>query len=205
MNKRWIAGILITVGLLAPMTVWAAGNEIKAKLAPHITMLLEGRDIGTPTDLPISYNGKTYVPLRLVSESLGYEVGWDGENYRIDIKVPEEDYPLIKNDAVEIITTEATYDFITSLDSKSFLGGINLDFSYTLTEDVARPPVIVMETLNNDHTVLASETKLLKTKAGTYTDYIIGDKNRLPYSVKTAREDVVKLMTEDYYYRITIK
>ncbi|MFC4101529.1 stalk domain-containing protein [Paenibacillus xanthanilyticus] len=205
MKKRWMAGMLVAAGLLVPATVWAAGAQIKAQLAPQIMMLLEGRAIGMPSDAPITYNGKTYVPLRLVSESLGYDAKWDGKNNTIAITAPEEDYPLIKNDAVEILTTEGTHEFITSLNSEFFLGGINLDFSYTLTKDVSRPPVIVMETLNKNHTVLASETKLLRTKAGTYTDFVIGEKNRLPYSVKMAREDVIKQMAKDYYYRITIK
>ncbi|NUU78740.1 stalk domain-containing protein [Paenibacillus xylanilyticus] len=205
MKKRWKASLILAAGLLIPTTVWAAGSQITAQLSPQIMMLLEGRVIGTPSEAPISYNGKTYVPLRLVGESLGYEVKWDGANNTISIKNPEEDYPLVKNDAVEILTTEANYDYITSMDSKSFLGGINLDFTYTLTKDVSRPPVIVMETLTKDHTVLTSETKLLNTKAGTYKDFIIGDKNRLPYSVKMKREDVIKQMTEDYYYRIKIK
>lgn len=205
MKKRWKASLILAAGLLAPATVWAAGTQITAQLSPHIMMLLEGRVIGTPSDAPISYKGTTYVPLRMVGESLGYDVKWDGTNKTISITTPEEDYPLIKNEAVEILTSEPTYDFITSLDSKSFLGGINLDFTYTLTGDVSRPPVIVMETLNKDHTVLSSETKLLKTKAGTYKDFVIGNKKRLPYSVKTVREEVIKQMTEDYYYRITIK
>ncbi len=80
-----------------------------------------------------------------------------------------------------------------------------MELTYTLTKDVSRPPVIVMETLTKDHTVLTSETKLLKTKAGTYKDFIIGDKKRLPYSVKMKREDVIKQMAEDYYYRIKIQ
>ncbi|MBB3113351.1 hypothetical protein FHS18_005463 [Paenibacillus phyllosphaerae] len=206
MKKRWMTGIIIAAGLLVPATVWAAaGTQIKAQLAPHITLLLEGRMIGTPADAPITYNGKTYVPLRLVSESLGYEAKWDGQNNTIAITVPQEDYPLIKNDAVEILTTEGKHDFITSMNSAYFLGGINLDFAYTLTKDVSRPPVIVMEMLNKDQTVLTSETKLLKTKAGTYTDFVIGDKIRLPYSIKMAHEDVTKQMAKDYYFRITIK
>ncbi|WP_458127071.1 stalk domain-containing protein [Paenibacillus sp. Z3-2] len=205
MKKRWKVSLVLAAGLLIPTTVWAAGKQITAQFSPQIMMLLEGRVIGTPSDAPISYNGKTYVPLRLVGESLGYEVKWNGANQTISITNPEKDFPLVKNDAVEILTSEGKHNFVTSMDSKSFLGGINLDFTYTLTKDVSRPPVIVMETLNKDHTVLASETKLLQTKAGTYKDFIIGDKNRLPYSVKMKREDVIKQMSEDYYYRIKIK
>ncbi|GAA4725928.1 hypothetical protein [Brevibacillus fulvus] len=104
-----------------------------------------------------------------------------------------------------MISIEPKYDFITTMDKSGLLGGINLDFVYTLTQDVQRPPVIVMEMLNKDRTVLATETKLLRTKAGTYQDFIIGDKIRLPYNVATDREKVIKRLTDDYYYRITVK
>ncbi|WP_336765596.1 stalk domain-containing protein [Paenibacillus sp. USHLN196] len=95
--------MILATGLLIPTIVWAAGKQITAHLSLQIMMLLEGRVvIGTPSDTPISYNGKTYVPLRLVGESLGYEVKWDGSNTTISITAPEEDYPLIDNEAVEI-------------------------------------------------------------------------------------------------------
>ncbi|MEJ8548825.1 hypothetical protein [Brevibacillus borstelensis] len=40
------------------------------------------------------------------------------------------------------------------------------------------------------------------TAAGTNTP---GDHIRLPYSIKTNREEVAKQMAADYYYRIKLK
>ena len=38
-------------------------------------------------DVPASLvNNRTMVPLRAVSQALGYDVEWDGEKYRVDIK-----------------------------------------------------------------------------------------------------------------------
>ena len=34
---------------------------------------------------PIIKDGRTYIPLRFVSEHLGYNVGWDGETRTITI------------------------------------------------------------------------------------------------------------------------
>lgn len=51
--------MILATGLLIPTIVWAAGKQITAHLSLQIMMLLEGRVvIGTPSDTPISYNGK---------------------------------------------------------------------------------------------------------------------------------------------------
>ncbi|WP_166242800.1 stalk domain-containing protein [Paenibacillus turpanensis] len=206
MKKRMILLFGLIVCLLVPTTVWAAASsQITALLAPHFKLVLNGRVLDTSTDTPIVYNDKSYVPLRLVSEALGYEVKWDGENSAIHFSVPEEDYPLIKNDAVQVHSMEPNYDLTSSLTKDSYLGGINLDIAYTITEDQERRPVIVMEVVNKDRTVLSSETELLNAKAGTYSGFIHADKFRLPYDVETEREEIIKMMTEDYYYRITVK
>ncbi|WP_183192973.1 hypothetical protein [Brevibacillus nitrificans] len=57
----------------------------------------------------------------------------------------------------------------------------------------------------NECQVLASSTKLLKKTQGTHKDFILGDSIRLPYPVQTDREQVTKLMADDYTYRIKIK
>lgn len=205
MKKRSAFFLAMILCFLVPAAVWAASNtEIKAQLAPQIKLLLKGRVLDTTDNVPIMYQNKTYVPLRLVSEALGYEVKWDGKNQTISFELPEKNYPVIANDAFELISVEPKYDIMGSVNS--YLGGINIEFVYTLTEDVERPPVVVFEILNKDRTVLSSNTKILEeTYAGTHKGYIYGEKFRLPYSYSMDREEVIKRMTEDYYYRITIK
>lgn len=205
MKKKWTIALLTLTCLLVPVTVMAAGQQITAQLAPHFKLLVKGKVLNTSTEQPIVYNNKTYVPLRLVGESLGYEVKWEGKSNTIEFKIPEEEYPVIKNKSVEVTSIEPSYDVITSLDGKSYLGGINIDFVYAIDKDTERKPVIVMETINKDGTVLENETRILEPKAGTHKDFIISNKFKLPYKTSITREEAVKQMTKDYFYRITIK
>ncbi|HEY9061838.1 MAG TPA: extracellular solute-binding protein [Pseudobacteroides sp.] len=41
---------------------------------------------------PMSISGRTMVPLRFVSESLGFEISWDGKNKKISIKTNQNDF-----------------------------------------------------------------------------------------------------------------
>ncbi|MFC4404953.1 stalk domain-containing protein [Gracilibacillus xinjiangensis] len=56
----------------------------------------ERENIDTSSNPPIIYNQRTYFPLRVVSEALGYEVGWDAKNYRVDLKEEDQSVKLAK-------------------------------------------------------------------------------------------------------------
>ncbi|WFA22623.1 hypothetical protein ERY13_17990 [Paenibacillus mucilaginosus] len=93
-------------------------------------MVDNGRLIDTSNDSPILYNEKTYVPLRLVSEALGYEVTWDGTVQAIHFNLPKASYPLLQNEGVELLSAEPKYEIMTALDSSRYLGSINLEIVY---------------------------------------------------------------------------
>jgi len=84
-------------GALSAALVFGLASPAGAALASKTIQVLTGADIyidgaklnatdanGKPVDTFV-YNGTTYVPLRAVSEGLGEEVLWDGENQRIYI------------------------------------------------------------------------------------------------------------------------
>lgn len=54
---------------------------------------------------PFISNGRTLVPLRVISESLFSEVGWDPTARRVDIRFPKEDSPEKYQDIFYIETT----------------------------------------------------------------------------------------------------
>ncbi|QRG65864.1 stalk domain-containing protein [Brevibacillus choshinensis] len=193
------------IPVILALLVSLASPAAAATAAPKITVEEEGRLIDTTSSPVIMHNNQPYVSLQLLAQSLGYEVKWDAKNATYHLSVANAKYPLILNESAQFVSVEPKYNIMTSLDSSRLLGGINLDFVYVIEKDLPREPVLVVEMLNKDQTVLASSTKLLKKTKGTFKDYILGDSIRLPYPVQTNREQVTKLMSEDYTYRIKIK
>ncbi|NLW40439.1 MAG: copper amine oxidase N-terminal domain-containing protein [Tissierellia bacterium] len=45
----------------------------------EIIIRIDGRALDLKGNTPFITNGTTFIPLRLISESLGYKVDWDGE------------------------------------------------------------------------------------------------------------------------------
>lgn len=89
--RDFLAGMLVTA--LAAALVLPAGAELVSKTIEVFTgaeiyvdgVKMEPTDAnGNPVETFI-YNGTTYVPLRAVSQSLGYAVNWDGTTQSVYI------------------------------------------------------------------------------------------------------------------------
>lgn len=95
MNMKRIAlpaAFLLVVSLLLAGAAGGADNGTYAGF-PVARLLLNGSP-ATPDSPPVIINGRTYVPLRFVSESLGASVAWDeaGRTVSIDTApLPPED------------------------------------------------------------------------------------------------------------------
>ena len=101
MKKRILALVLIVVTGL--FTTAMAANMTKKSIDVYtgVNIYVDGIEM-LPTDAngnPVEtfvYNGTTYVPLRAVSQSLGYNVAWDGTNQRVYIgDIPGEKQYLL--------------------------------------------------------------------------------------------------------------
>lgn len=96
-NKRVWAGLLtltLMAALVSPAGAALAGKTIE--VITGVSIYVDGVEMnptdvnGTPVETFV-YNGTTYVPIRAVSQSLGYPVKWDGKNKRVYIgEVPGE-------------------------------------------------------------------------------------------------------------------
>ncbi len=107
MKKQNILSFL--AGVLAAATLAGLAQPALATLSSKTIEVLTGVDIYVdgvemkPTDAngkaveTFVYNGTTYVPLRAVSQSLGYNVNWDGANQRAYIgEMPGEKQYLME-------------------------------------------------------------------------------------------------------------
>ncbi|NOU97061.1 peptidylprolyl isomerase [Paenibacillus sp. LMG 31456] len=80
MNDKFKGLVLgLSIGVLMTGSIaYASGTQIEVYFK-NIKYMFDGQQ-KKPADDSFIYNGTTYVPLRFVSEALGKEVTWDGDN-----------------------------------------------------------------------------------------------------------------------------
>ncbi|MBQ3422023.1 MAG: NPCBM/NEW2 domain-containing protein [Romboutsia sp.] len=80
MNKKAIGLVLTGLIVGSSITAFAAGGR-KIEVFDNVKKVVVNK-INKPFtkgEEPFTYNGRTYVPLRYVSEALGEDVNWDGK------------------------------------------------------------------------------------------------------------------------------
>ncbi|MDD9266033.1 stalk domain-containing protein [Paenibacillus sp. GCM10023248] len=102
--------LLVALGLSG---IIAASVAVGAYAASDIKLFINGKLINA--DLQI-VDGNSYVPLRVVSESLGADVKWDGEKREISIqqKGVSETKPSTSADAVSDTPDKLAIEFINT-------------------------------------------------------------------------------------------
>ena len=113
--RKWTAFALAAALFVTPAL--AAEGQVSASLNySNIKITVDGQEI-IPTDEtgrstePFSIDGTVYLPIRAVSEALGYDVKWDAETNTVQIStgaVVEGDVVTWSNDNVKI--TDASFD-----------------------------------------------------------------------------------------------
>ena len=113
--SKWIVAALAVLLLATP--VLATNGNVNAVLQYlDIKITLDGQEV-TPTDVngkstePFAIDGTVYLPIRAVSEALGYDVEWDPATNTVKIStgaVVEGDKVTWTNDNVKI--TDASFD-----------------------------------------------------------------------------------------------
>lgn len=93
--KKWVTGVLAGAMALAMSATAFAGtifvdlNEVKSDTAPQIV------------------NGRTMVPVRAISEMLGYRVSWIQDKQQVEVFEADAEYPCI---IMNIDSTTAYYE-----------------------------------------------------------------------------------------------
>lgn len=76
-----ILSLLLAVMMLAALP----GSIVIAEEMPDITVLLDGANIDFPDTLPYIWKDRTLVPIRFVSEAMGADVSWNGNEQEVTI------------------------------------------------------------------------------------------------------------------------
>jgi len=83
--KGFIAGFLLCL-LLSATVVWAATGGTMIEVFPGVNVVVNGVPQDFPADMqPFISGGRTFLPLRGVSDALGLPVDWDGSTRTVYI------------------------------------------------------------------------------------------------------------------------
>jgi len=85
MKKKLIGFSVAGALLLGSAGAYASTNSKTLEVFYNVKNIKINQVSKMPEDKPFTYNGTTYVPLRYISEELGYPVEWDSPNQTINI------------------------------------------------------------------------------------------------------------------------
>lgn len=135
--KIFISGVLLTTLLMSSIATVSAksGTETIKATYNNIKMYVNGKEISSTVE-PFQINGTTYVPLRVVSESLGVDVNWDGSTNSIYLNTvgTGKPYPMEEMSQIQgtwkntSITGYTRFEYIIN-PSKRYLIGVGYDDS----------------------------------------------------------------------------
>lgn len=143
MKKKLLTGALI-LGLL--LGLFSGGGFARQKA---IRLNIYGKYVSTDTD-PIIVEGRTLVPLRVISEELGYDVGWDQENKAVSVVKADYERQIPEKVFLLYINQPAIYDIDTDYIMSRLAGGERIEpKSYLTRKEIDIPPIII-----NDRTLV---------------------------------------------------
>ena len=111
-TKKSFLLLLLLVFCLAfiPLTTLAAESSVQI---PAITIQLDGKTLTTDVAPFIDRNKRTMMPVRLISEALGAQVEWDGDN-RVVTVTKESTVIKLTIDSPQIVTNGNTVEMDTA-------------------------------------------------------------------------------------------
>ena len=86
-----LLGIVIGMVIMATGTAFTyQSKSVVAQLVDDITLFIDDKLLEMPEEYQIlAYNGRTYLPVRFIAESLNAEVNWNEASRKISIKTKE--------------------------------------------------------------------------------------------------------------------
>ncbi|WBW50554.1 stalk domain-containing protein [Peptoniphilus equinus] len=175
MKKRYFSPLVLSLLLLFSFAVPTHADE-----AAPVRLWMSGQYLNSDVD-PIIQNDRTLVPLRIISENLGYEVEWVAETLTVVLKKPDQ----------TTLTLRINEPYIQEENKQAQ----KLDVAPILYNNRTMVPIrVVAENLglqvdwdNNNRTVVIGDGYIIPVSANTFQEaYVVravsGDTVPLPAS-----------------------
>lgn len=160
-----------------------AGATVEIEIGSTKVYLGEGATI--ESDVPAQIiNGRTMVPLRVLSEGIGAEVKWDGETKTVTVDMPEIKEEV--GESPESVEYEMTSEEFNSDDADVSVSCtypvVTTDYTYkdkinkSIKENVAKDIETFLESYNKEEKNIAITCEVAENKAGLFSlSFKLGD------------------------------
>ncbi len=201
-------GLLIVSALVIALSFSSAGyaigkNEVIARLASHIKVTDEGRLIDTSKDIPLLYDGRTYLPVRAVGEALGYKIEWINESSTVKLSKPDQAYPIINVEGLNIIDSTGVVKHWSKPSGNHRLQ-YEMNIVVEQTKSFEHAPVITLEVLNSKGTVVDARNWNMRKDAGKHSLSFYSNGVELPNSKDITNEEAIERFNKQFTYRLKI-
>ncbi|MCL2838846.1 MAG: stalk domain-containing protein [Oscillospiraceae bacterium] len=117
-TKSFIAGFLVCAVLLTGIFAFAAPG-IMREVFYGINVVVNGRVVDFDADSrPFITEGRTFLPVRAISEALGYPVNWDGDTQTVFIGITPGETNLMRD-----IPRTNVRNMVTGANTRAILNG----------------------------------------------------------------------------------
>lgn len=136
----------------------------------------ETKSLNVPAKL---INDKVMIPLRFISESLGYTVTWSQSNYSVNIITPQNAGDESIDNSIEVDDSLNSGNSVENVESNEDLGGIMTEEQIPSQEESVLPEINIEPTINNEYISYdeLTSTLMLKNIVGVSANQIVYEEN----------------------------
>ncbi|MFD0681604.1 MULTISPECIES: peptidylprolyl isomerase [unclassified Paenibacillus] len=187
MNDKFKGLVLgLSIGVMMTGSIaYASGTQIEVYFK-NIKYMFDGQQ-KKPADDSFIYNGTTYVPLRFVSEALGKEVTWDGDNETIYVgrKIDLSSIVAVYKDGqVTLGDFEKYMNIISLLNQQDISANADINYKTSLLKQFVASKILYGRMTSEDKELLPKAvTKQLNSLKG-YIEELSGDQGSAAFLAK---------------------
>lgn len=186
--KQLIVGIILGALIFGGVSVATTGLKSINVMYNNIKIAVDGKEVKTDSE-PFIYEGRTFVPIRVISEALGSEVNWNDITKTVEIKnsinsvatLKVENAKLKEELEIKQIIIDTGIETIEHYESLLLLNqGKDKENGKIPKENIAKEPLDInslMNYLNNNYSSI--ETPMGKMRVSF--SYSANSKDTTPY------------------------